>query len=101
MPTTAELATQLEALSARLSQSKLSNAELKKSNAELRLDNTDLRSRLSKLESEYSNHFPVPSTIESTLSTLTAIHTEQQVLLKNVLVQTNAITALLTLAPDH
>ena len=49
-----------------------------------------------------SNRFtPVPSTIESTLSTLAAIHTDQQVILKDVLVQTNTITALLTSPPDH
>ena len=108
MPTTAELATQLEALSVRISQSELSNAdlkkdnaELKKSNAELRLENTDLKSRLSKLESEYSNRFTGPSTFESTLSTLAAIHTDQQVILKDVLIQTNTITALLTSPPDH
>ena len=89
MPTTAELASQLEALSVRLSQSELSNADLKK-------ENTDLRSRLLKLESEYSNRFTTHSTFESTLSTLAAIHTDQQVILKDVLVQTNTITALLT-----
>jgi len=93
MPTTAELATQLEALSVRLSQSELSNADLKK-------ENTDLRSRLLKLESEYSNRFTTHSTFESTLSTLAAIHTDQQVILKDVLVQTNTITALLTSATD-
>ncbi len=36
------------------------------------------------------------SSLESTLSTLAAIHTDQQVILKDVLVQTNTITALLT-----
>ena len=101
MPTTAELAVQLEALSVRLSQSELSNTELKKSNAELRLDNTDLRLRLSKLESEYSNRFPDHSTFASTLSTLAAIHTDQQAILKDVLLQTNTITALLTSPPEN
>jgi len=41
------------------------------------------------------------SSLESTLSTLAAIHTDQQVILKDVLVQTNTITALLTSPPDH
>ena len=49
----------------------------------------------------FQSAFTAPSTLESTLSTLAAIHTDQQVILQDVLVQTNTIPALLTSPPDH